>query len=240
MTAAVLPFVSVVLLWAVFLLDKGYDLDLHRYGLLPRSWKGLIGVFTAPLLHGDIKHIFNNSVAGLMLGWCLMYFYPRNAGRVVAITWLAGGSAVWLMGRTSYHIGASGVVYGMAAFLFFSGILRRQRTLTALSLIIVFFYGGLVWGVFPIVPHMSWESHLWGGLVGGAMAYVYRAIPPAISDPRPAFADDPDDELEEDDGVITAGDPGDEAERTRPQWQVGSTDHGNPATTSSTWDRFDG
>lgn len=239
MTAAVLPFVAVVLMWAVFLLDKGYDLDLHQFGLLPRSWKGLLGVFTAPLLHGDIKHIFNNSVAALMLGWCLMYFYPRNAGRVVAITWLVGGLAVWLMGRTSYHIGASGVVYGMAAFLFLSGILRRQRTLTALSLAIVFFYGGLVWGVFPLVPQMSWESHLWGGLVGGVLAYVYRAIPPAISDPRPAFEDDPDDELDEQDAAMSSVDPGDEVAKARPHWQIGPSDQGSTGNTSSTWDRFD-
>ena len=207
LTAAVLPALAVLLLWSIFLVEHAYDLHLPRFGLLPRNLFGAIGIFTSPLIHGDLGHVFNNSIALFVLGWCLMYFYPKAAGRVVLGTWFIGGIMVWLTARPDHHIGASGIVYGLAAFLFFSGVIRRQRTLMAVSLLVIFLYGSLIWGVLPILPHISWESHLWGGVVGTALAWWLRGIAPAHM-PKPIV-------FEEDEptpGVMTDADPGDESE----------------------------
>lgn len=192
--AAIIPGLFVLLLWLVFLVDRGLELGLHRFGIMPREWEGLWGILFSPFLHGDIEHLFNNSLPALVLGWALMYFYPRIAGNVLLASWLISGLWVWISARGNYHIGASGVVYGLASFLFLSGVIRRQRTLMALSLLVVFLYGGMVWGLFPILPRVSWESHFWGAVAGALMAYVYRKIPPAVQDPVPVdpFADEDD------------------------------------------------
>ncbi len=194
--AAVLPALVVLLLWVVHLLNVGLELGLHRWGVLPRTLAGLPGILFSPFIHGDFEHLFNNSVPLFLLGWSLIYFYPRKAGNVVLVTWLVSGIWVWISARGNYHIGASGVVYGLVAFMFFSGVLRKQRTLMALSMLVVFLYGSMVWGVLPIVPRISWESHLWGGLSGVLMAVLYRKVPPAVQDP-PRIVHDDDDEDEE-------------------------------------------
>ncbi|MCB0792173.1 MAG: rhomboid family intramembrane serine protease [Flavobacteriales bacterium] len=178
-TAAFFPVVVVMFLWAFQMLAEAFGWPIWRLGVYPRHAEGLLGIITAPLVHGDYGHLFNNSIPILVLGWCLVYFYPRVAWRVLAAIWLLTGIWVWISARADHHIGASGVVYGMAAFLFFSGLIRRNRALMAISLLVVFLYGGMVWGVLPIFPHVSWESHLWGGLSGLAMAVVYRKVPPA-------------------------------------------------------------
>lgn len=254
LTAAIVPGLAVVVLWAVYLLDHGLDLGLHRFGVLPREWRGLIGIATAPFIHGDLKHLFNNSVPAFVLGWALMYFYPRAAGPVVLATWLFTGLWVWISARANYHIGASGVVYGMAAFLFTSGMLRRQRTLMALSLLVVFLYGGMVWGVFPIVPRISWESHAWGAAAGVLLAWTYRRVPPAVSDPVPVFADDEDDDEEEGAPVpqVTGRhrseplrivyhlDPGDEVDDEEMSWKRDLAKHQQPLDPDHTTDTWNG
>lgn len=238
-TALVLPALAVVVLWSIWLIDHGLELDLPRFGLYPREARGLWGVLTAPLLHGDWEHVFNNSMAVLMLGWCLMYFYPRLAGRVVLITWLVGGLGVWLMGRAGApHVGASGVVYGMAAFLFTSGLLRGQRTLMALALLVAFLYGSLVWGIFPLVTGMSWESHLMGAFVGLALALVHRHVPPAVSDPRPAFLDEADDE--EPVAPYLDDDAGDAVDERELAWKRRLAEEARPGNMSTTWDALEG
>jgi membrane associated rhomboid family serine protease len=192
--SAILPALTVLVLWLVYLLDKGLGLELYRWGVLPRSFEGIPGILFSPFIHGDLEHLFNNSVPMFLLGWSLIYFYPRKAGVVVLVSWLVSGIWVWISARGNYHIGASGVVYGLAAFLFVSGLLRRQRTLMALSMLVVFLYGSMVWGIFPIVPRISWESHLWGGVAGVLMAYLYRKVPPAVQDPPPPVFEDEDEE----------------------------------------------
>lgn len=195
--AAVLPALAVLVIWLVHLLNVGLELGLHRWGVLPRSIVGLPGILFSPFIHGDFEHLFNNSVPLFLLGWSLIYFYPRKAGNVVLVTWLVSGIWVWISARGNYHIGASGVVYGLATFLFFSGVLRKQRTLMALSLLVAFLYGSMVWGVLPIFPRISWESHLWGGLAGALMAVLYRNVPPAVQDPPHIVFDDDDDDDED-------------------------------------------
>lgn len=252
-TAAILPALVVLLLWAVFLLDRAFGLELYRYGILPRDMGGMAGILFSPFLHGDIEHLLNNSLPVLVLGWALMYFYPRNVGSVVLASWIVSGLWVWISARGNYHIGASGVVYGLAAFLFFSGVFRRQRTLMALSLLVVFLYGSMVWGIFPIVPRISWESHLWGAVVGTFMAWLYRHVPPAVQDPvRPPPDDDEEDEVDHAAVPPSASplvmrpplrivyhlDPGDEVDDEELAWRRKLAKEGepfDPDSTSGTW-----
>lgn len=191
--AAMLPAFLVLLMWAVFVLDHGLGMEIARHGLMPRTAAGLIGILTAPFIHADLEHLIGNSVPLLVLGTAFIYFFPTIALRVTAIAWLATGLGVWLAGRSSIHIGASGLVYALAAFLFLSGMLRRQRTQMGLSLLIVFLYGSMFWGIFPIVPRMSWESHLWGAVAGLILAWVHRTEPSPVKDREPVL----EDELEE-------------------------------------------
>ena len=193
--ALIPPAVAILLLWSVYLLDITYELDLFRFGILPREWIGLWGILAAPFLHGDFDHLINNSIPIVVLGTALLYFFPRLAGRVVLVSWIISGLLVWMTARSNYHIGASGVVYGLAAFLFTSGLLRKQRTLMGLSMLVVFLYGSLLWGVFPILPRISWESHFWGAAAGVIMAIMYKHVPSAVSDPQPIVWDEEEDEL---------------------------------------------
>jgi len=110
----------------------------------------------------------------LILGWALFKFYPTLAIKTLIWIYLMGGIWLWISGRPSYHIGASGIVYGLATFLFFSGWMRREKRVAALSLLVAFLYGGMWWGVLPVDPSMSWEGHFWGALAGLVLAFVYR------------------------------------------------------------------
>ena len=195
-TAAVLPAILAVLLWCAYWLDQGLHLDLYRFGVYPRSGHGLVGIVASPFIHGDMEHVLNNSIPVLVLGTALMYFFPQLAGRVVLASWVGSGVGVWLTARASFHIGASGMVYGLAAFLFMSGVLRRQRMLMGLSLLVVFLYGGLLWGIVPIFPRISWESHFWGAAIGVAMAYFHRREPTPVHDPREVVWEEDEEEEE--------------------------------------------
>lgn len=173
------PFYFVLLLWVVFWADSRFMLDLYYLGVLPGSIKGFFGIFTSPLVHGSLMHLVNNTFPILVLGGGLFYFYPRIAWKVIIVSWLASGLMTWLIGRESYHIGASGLIYALAGFIFLCGILRKQANLLALSLLVVFFYGSLVWGVLPVEDTISWEAHLGGALSGFALAIFYRKSPPS-------------------------------------------------------------
>ena len=164
----------VAVLWIIKIFEWKTGTDLAVYGLFPRKLSGLTGIVTSPFIHGDFEHLISNSVPLLVLSAGLFYFYRSLAYRVFIMVMLLGGFWLWLGGRPSYHIGASGVVYGITSFLFFSGVFRRDIRLMALSLLVVFLYGGMVWGIFPIFKRMSWEAHLFGALAGILMAVVYR------------------------------------------------------------------
>lgn len=162
------------LMWAIFLINNGIETNLNQYGIGPREPFGLIGVLTAPLLHGSIQHIFNNSIPAVILIWALFYSYKDIAWKVLLYTWVMGGLLVWMSGSGGYHVGMSGVIYGLSAFLFLSGLLKRIRHLMGLSLLVVFLYGSLIWGVFPVKEGISWEGHLWGAVIGFVLAVFYR------------------------------------------------------------------
>lgn len=168
------PTLFVSLLWIVKFVELGFDLDLIRLGLYPRAYAGLLGIATCPLIHSSFEHLFSNSIPLLVLGGIMFYFYRPIAFSVFFWVYLMGGIWLWAAGRPAYHVGASGLVYGFAAFLFFSGIFRKERTSMVLSLIVVFLYGSMVWGIFPLQPQVSWESHLLGALAGIITAFYFR------------------------------------------------------------------
>lgn len=170
----ILPFFFVFLLWIIKIIDASDSLNLFYYGVFPREIKGLLGIILSPLIHSDFNHLLSNSFPLLILGTGIIYFYRDLAYRVIGFVWLTSGICVWLGARESYHIGASGLIYGLAAFLFLSGLIRKDVRLASISLLVVFLYGGLVWGVLPIFPHISWEYHLFGGLSGFVAAVIYR------------------------------------------------------------------
>lgn len=193
-----IPVYFVSILWLVFFAEYATGLDFSWLGILPRTIVGLRGILFTPFLHGSIGHLMSNSVPLLLLGGGLIYFYRNIAYSVFAWIWIIDGIGVWLLGRESYHIGASGLVYGMAAFLIFSGILRKNRQLLALSLVVVFVYGSLIWGMFPFIPDVSWEAHLFGFLAGVYFSVHFLKEGP-LNDPIPEWMTQ---EEEDDAGLV--------------------------------------
>jgi membrane associated rhomboid family serine protease len=173
------PVLLVLLMWLVFFIQTYSDLNVLKLGVLPRKLGGLHGAITSVFVHGDLGHIASNSLPLLVLGTMLFYFYKKIAKAAFIWMWLISGLWLWIGGRNSdlhphYHIGASTLVYGLASFLFFSGLFRRHLPLMVVSALVVFLYGSLVWGVFPIQEGVSWEGHLFGGLAGLLVAFNYR------------------------------------------------------------------
>ena len=161
-------------LWIIFIVDAVLGLRLGRFGLQPGSVPGLVGLVTAPLLHGSAGHIFSNSLPLLISLTAMLFLYPNSSLRAIPLIWLGSGLFAWIIGRPSFHYGASGLVYGLLAFVFVSGVIRRDMRSVAVSLVVWFLYGTMIWGVFPIRPHMSWELHLGGAVMGVLAALVFR------------------------------------------------------------------
>ncbi len=164
----------VALLWLIWFADAGLGLHLVRFGVYPGALDGLAGILFAPLIHGSWLHLIANTPALLVLSTTLLYGYPRSARIALPILYLGPGLGVWLFARESYHIGASGLTHGMMFFIFMIGILRRDRPAIALSLLVFFLYGGMVWSVFPQQPGISFESHFFGAVTGLALAFLLR------------------------------------------------------------------
>lgn len=171
------PLLFVLALWIVFWVEIRFGFHLNKFGIYPQKISGLIGVVAGPFIHGSLKHLFNNSIPLLVLTTALFYFYRNIRWKVLLYGLLLTGILTWIIGRPAVHIGASGVVYMLVAFLFFKGILSKQYQLTALALIVVFLYGGLWWYVFPIDPKISWEGHLSGFFVGILFSFLFKSVP---------------------------------------------------------------
>lgn len=161
-------------LWFITITDAYLDLNLGRFGLRPREVAGLWGILTAPLLHSGAEHMFSNTLPLIVSMTTILYLYPNSSVRVVPMIWLGSGLLAWFIGRSNIHIGASGFIYGLLAFVFVSGMLRQDMRSIAVSLLVWFLYGSMIWGLLPIRPQMSWELHLAGAVLGVAMALVYH------------------------------------------------------------------
>jgi membrane associated rhomboid family serine protease len=197
----------VVLLSLIHLMNWGLDLDPWPFGVRPREWTGLVGIVTGPLVHSNFPHLFANAVPLATVGAAMLFLYPNSALRVLPSVYLGSGLLVWLFGRGAVHLGASGLVYGLVSYVFVAGLLRRDRRAIAASLLVVLMYGSLAWGVLPIQPGVSWETHLSAAVIGVLFALALRKldIPPRkvyawedqpVDDDDEAFA-----AVNEDDGV---------------------------------------
>lgn len=183
----------VALIWLVDAVNWGLDLELQRFGVRPRQWAGLPGILAAPLLHAGFTHLIANSLPLLVLGTTMLHLYPNSALRVLPAIYAGPGVAVWLFADGGVHVGSSGLVYGLVSYVFVAGLIRRDRRAIAASLLVSFMYGTLAWGVLPIRPGVSWQTHLAAALIGVSMAVLLRRldIPPRV---RYTWEDEPDED----------------------------------------------
>ena len=170
----VFPAFFLLLLWAIKFFEMTMEISLVEGGVYPRKLSGLKGILFSPLIHGDWKHLVDNSIPVFLLSLAIFYFYRDIAYKIWFLIYFIAGILLWGIGRQAYHIGASGLIYGLAAFLFLSGVIRRVRSLMAISLLVVFWYGSLVWGLLPFDFEVSFEAHLTGAISGILLAVVYR------------------------------------------------------------------
>ena len=179
MRIALIPtIVFISFLWLLLFLDITLDLQFYKLGVYPLKLEGLTGILLSPLIHSSVKHLFSNTIPLLVLMWCLFYFYSEIAYKTFLLLWLLSGLFTWIIGREAWHIGASGIVYSLSSFLFFSGLFRKHIPLIAISLIVAFLYGSNVWNMLPWSMYLdatvSWEGHLSGGVSGLITAIIYR------------------------------------------------------------------
>jgi membrane associated rhomboid family serine protease len=180
------------LLWIVQLTELALGLELARFSLYPGRTETLYGILTAPLLHGSPAHLFANTAPLLVLGTAVLYGYPR-AGRIaLPAIWLLSGLGVWLFARPAWHLGASGLTFGLMFFVFTIGALRWDRRAIALSLVVFLLYGGMIWGVFPTAPGVSWEYHLFGAAAGVLLAVLLRRLDPPPEEKKYSWEDEDD------------------------------------------------
>lgn len=169
---------TVLLLWIIYWVEVNFGYNFNKFGLYPRTLKGLRGILFSPFIHSGVKHLFNNSVPLFILLMSLFYFYRKIAFKILIYGGLLSGLLTWIIARESYHIGASGIVYLLFSFILFSGIIRAYNRLIAVSLVVIFLYGSMIWYVLPIEESISWEGHLSGFLVGLLFAFIYKSHGP--------------------------------------------------------------
>jgi len=171
----IIPSFLLILIWSVFFFENSLNIDLTSHGILPRTFSGLQGILFSPFLHGDLNHIANNSIPLFVLTTALLYFYRDISLKILCYGILLSGLITWVIGRESYHIGASSLIYVLVSFIFFKGLMTKYYRLMALSMTVVMFYGGMIWYVFPDVDAtISWEGHLAGLLTGFGFAVYYK------------------------------------------------------------------
>ena len=166
--------IVLIIIWSVKIFEIVFDYDFTEYGVLPRKFNGLTGIFFSPLIHSDVNHLLSNSLPVIILCLLIFNFYSQIAKKILIYLYFISGLWLWCIGRESFHIGASGLIYSMASFLFFSGILRKNSQLSAVALLVIFIYGGLFWGLFPIHKNVSWEGHLTGFIAGILVSFIFR------------------------------------------------------------------
>ncbi len=175
----IIPTFMLLLLWTVFYVDDFLNLHLSQFGIFPRTFSGLVGVVCSPFLHGNLNHVANNSISLFIFSAALIYFYREISLKVLFYGILLSGIITWIIGRESYHIGASGLIYVLFSFIFFKGIITQYYRLVALSLTVISIYGGMFWYVFPNpetvgVNSISWEGHLAGLSTGFVFAVHFK------------------------------------------------------------------
>lgn len=191
-TAIILAAVAVASLWLVAAFEWLAGTPFRALGLAPREWSGLLGILGAPLVHGSVEHLISNSVPSFVLLALGLYAVPRATWRATPLIWLLSGAIVWLFGRESLHIGASGLTHGLMSFLFLIGILRRDRRTLVIALVVFFLYGSMLYGFLPREAQVSFEYHGAGLLAGFIAALAFRKLDPPLPQKRYSWEDEPD------------------------------------------------
>ncbi len=184
------PTVLLAIIWLIHLFQVITGIELSAFGIYPRDISGLRGIALAPLIHADFQHLFSNSVPLFLLTTTLIAFYPKAGWGAFWLIYLLTGMGVWLFARSVYHIGASGVVYGLVAFIFWSGVFRRNFKTIVLALAVTLLYSGYIVGILPNQEGISWESHLLGGISGIFTAWWYRAVVEEDEQPKSKLDED--------------------------------------------------
>ena len=175
--STIIPTILVAIMWLVKIVEVLFHLDFSFLGIKPISLDGISGILLFHFIHGDWQHLFANTIPILVLGSALYYFYRPIANKILLILMFSTGLLTWCGARGGIHIGASGLVYGLTFFLMPSGFIRKDKKLIIISLIVVFLYGSLVWGLYPkyaIENNISWEGHLSGFVMGIVLAFFYK------------------------------------------------------------------
>ncbi len=169
-----LPIFMMLSMWILFIFQITYNIDFSFLAIQPRNTQTLFCIFTTPLVHGNWEHLLSNTPPILFLSLLLYISYEKIATKVWVLNYIITGILVWLFGRDAYHIGASGIVYGLASFLLFSGFFRMDVKAIAIASGIALFYGSMVWGLLPLQKNISWESHIAGGITGFVLSFIFR------------------------------------------------------------------
>ena len=172
------PLVFLLIMWSIKFIEIFYNTSYVDFGVLPRSFEGLKGILFSPIIHKDFNHLINNSMPIIVLGSSLIYFYPEIKFKLISWLFFTSGILLWGIGRESFHIGASGFIYALAGFIFFSGLMKKNKRLSALSLVVVFIYGSMFWGLLPTHENVSWEGHLSGLITGLIIAFFFKDLGP--------------------------------------------------------------
>ena len=168
------PILFVILIWLIFWIEFRFNVDLKSFGIQPRKIEGIYGIMLSPFLHLSLEHLINNSIPLFLLSSAIFFFYRTISWKIIFLGIFLSGLLTWIIGRDSTHIGASGLIYVLISFIFFKGIISKNFNLMALSLIVVFIYGGTIWYIFPIKENISWEGHLSGFIVGIILALLFK------------------------------------------------------------------
>jgi membrane associated rhomboid family serine protease len=188
-----IPFLFLLIMWAVKIIEYNFELSFAHFGVFPQSLSGLKGILLSPFIHKDFTHLINNSYPILILGGILFSIYRKIALQLFIWLFFIAGFWLWIIGRPSFHIGASGIIYALASFLLVSGIVQKNPRLSAISMLVIFLYGSMIWGLLPTKEPISWEGHLSGFMAGIIVAIFYRKEGPK----RKKYQWEIDEELEE-------------------------------------------
>ena len=191
--ALFIPVIFILIMWCVKIIELKLGVSFIQYGVFPNKINGLKGILCSPFIHQDYTHLINNTYPILILGGFLFFSYRKIAIQIFILLFFISGLFLWFIGRESFHIGASGIIYALSSFLFFSGLIRKNSNLSALSLIVVFLYGSMFWGMIPSNTSVSWEGHFSGFLAGILLAIIYRKKGPKTK----KYQWEIDEELEE-------------------------------------------
>lgn len=190
-----MPLLLIFIMWMVAIVEALFNLSFYKFGVIPRDLIHSYNIFFATFIHKDWLHLWANTIPIFMLSWGLFFFYREIAYKVFLQMYIGSALLLWIIGRNAFHIGSSGLIYALASFLFMSGIIQKNYRLMAISLIVSFIYGSMIWGIIPTVTDISWEGHLSGLFIGFVLAVLYRNKGPVI--PTHNFDSDEDESIPE-------------------------------------------